>query len=257
MTSLALPVPELAWTPPGGAPQIEQPVELKLPAIVFPDGIEATESDAQKVGALVYRLGAGSEEIWNETEQAWTEPPADPAALSPVALSYKAGDPFPWQGMLVAVGMKDKDGNDRFEVASGGAPRYRLRTCALFKRDGAEFSGLSGPSAELAFVEGLQSQRFKVTMDPDDVQQAQEVTIALKNASLADAGYLKISTRSGQQVEIANCDASGVKLASVLLAADGTIHLKPAAGKKIVLEGDLEAQRIRYQPSGGGAATDL
>ena len=258
MSALALPVPELAWKPPGGAPQIQQPVDLRLPALVFPDGAEASEADAQIVGAYVYRLGVAGEELWNETEKRWTEVPAEPGAAPPLPLTYKAGDPFPWQGMLVAIGQKDKDEKPRFQPASGDSPRYRLRAFARFKRDGVEFTGLSGPSAELQFVDAQESERFKVLMDPEDTQQVEELTVLLKNAGLAAAGYLKISTRGGQQVEIANCDASGNPLASVLLKADGSILLQPAGGKKIVLGGDLEAQRIRYQPSsGGGGPTDL
>lgn len=257
MSALGVPVPELAWKPPGGAPQLQQPVDLKLPVLLFPDGAEATEADAQIVGAYVYRLGVAGEELWNETEQRWTEVPAEPGALPPLALTYKAGDPFPWQGMLVAIGQKDKDDNPRFAAASGGAPSYRLRAYARFQRDGVEFTGLSAPSPELQFVDAQQGERFKVLMDPEDLQQVQEIRLLLKNASLDEAGYLKITTRGGQQVEIANCDASGNALASVLLRADGSILLQPAPGRKVVLGGDLEAQRIRYQPSGGGSPIDL
>ena len=257
MSPLGVPVPELAWKPPGGAPQIAQPVDLKLPALQFPDGAEATEADAQIVGAYVYRLGVAGEELWNETEQRWTEVPAELGALPPLPLTYKAGDPFPWQGMLVAIGQKDKDDNPRFQPAAGGAPRYRLRAFARFQRDGVEFSGLSAPSPELQFVDAQQSERFMVLMDPEDPQQVEEIKLALKNASLAEAGYLKVSTRGGQQVEIANCDASGNPLASVLLQADGSIRLRPAAGRNIVLGGDLEAQRIRYLSSDGITVKDL
>ena len=256
MTALAVPAPELAGKPPG-APQIEQPVDVKLGALRFPDGSDATDADAQTVGAYVYRLGATGEELWNEKEQRWTDVPDDPSALPPLPLQYRAGEPLPWQGLLIAIGMKDKDGNDRFDAVSGGGPRYRLRAYARFKRDGAEYSGLSVPSAELEFVKGANSQRFQVTMDPEDPQQTQEVTLRLRNAGLADAGYVRISTKSGQQVEVANLDASGAPLALIRLAADGSILLQPASGKKIVLQGDLEAQHIRYQPSAGGAVKDL
>lgn len=258
MNSLSLPAPELSWTP-AGSPQLEQPVEVRLLAIRYGDGAEALEADAQKIGAYVFRLGSGGEEIWNETEQRWAEVPADPAALQPVPLIYKAGDPLPWQGMLIAIGQQDKDGNPRFDKAAGGEPRYRLRAYGKFKRDGADYAGLSDPSPELAFVSGAENQRFAIEMEPapPDPQQCELVRILLKNASLAKAGYLEIRTTGGQEVEIGNFDASGGPLAVVLLAADGSIRLQPASGKKIVLAGDLEAQRIRYQPSGGGAAVDL
>lgn len=256
MIALDVPAPELAGTP-AAAPHLEQPVLVKLSGLHFPDGSEATDAYAQTVGAYVYRLRAAGEELWNEAEQRWTNVPEDPSALPPLPLQYKAGEAQPWQGLLIAIGMTDKDGKERFDPASGGDPRYRLRAHVRFKRDGAEYSGLSSPSATLEFVKGVDSQRFQVTMDPNDPQQTQEVTLRLRNAGLVDAGYLRISTKSGPEVEVANLDASGAPLASVLLAADGTIRLKPATGKKIVLEGDLEAHHIRYQPAGGGAARDL
>ena len=152
--------------------------------------------------------------------------------------------------------MKDKDGGDRFAKAAGSVPRYRLRAYARFNRADGDYAGLSAPSSDLAFVSAADTQRFKVDMQPDP-QQTEEVTLVLKNAGLAAAGYVKISTRGGQVVEIGNLDASGAPLAMMRLAADGSILLQPAAGKKIVLAGDLEAQRIRYQPAAGGAPVDL
>jgi hypothetical protein len=256
VTPLDLPVPQLSWKP-AGAPQIEQPVELRLPAIVYPDGVEALEADAQQVGAYVYRLGAAGEEFWNEAEQRWAQAPSDPGALPPVPFIYKAGDPLPWQGMLIAIGAKDKDDADRFAKAAGGEPRYRLRAYGRFKREGTEYAGLSEPSGELAFVSGLENQRFGIVMQPADPDPTGKVTILLKNASLAPAGYLEIRASGGQEVEIANCDASGAKLAAVLLAADGSIQLTPAAGRKVVLARDLEAQRIRYLSSDGVTVKNL
>lgn len=253
MIALTLPAPEL----PPGAPQIEQPLELKLPAIVFDDGIEATDAEAQNVGTHVYRIGPGGEELWNETERRWAEVPDDLDGLPPLPLTYKAGDPFPWQGMLVAIGQKDKDGNPRFEVAAGGEPRYRLRTYARFQRDGGDYAGLSIPSADIEFVRGAEKQRFGVQMTPGDPQLAETVRIQLKSASLAPAGYVEIRAAGGAAVEIGNFDPAGAPLAVVQLAPDGSIRLQPAAGMKVVLAGDLEARRIRYLSSDGTTTKDL
>jgi hypothetical protein len=253
MIDLNVPVPELRWKP-SGAPQIEQPVEVRLPAIRLPDGTEATDADAQKVGAYVYRYGAAGEELWNETEQSWGDAPADLGALPPVALAYKKGDPFPWQGMLIAIGLKDRDGQPRFSKAAGGEPRYRLRAYAKLKRDGADYAGLSALSPELAFVGAGETQRFAVTMTPEDPQQTEKVRIQLKNASLAPAGYLEIRASGGQEVEIANCDASGNKLASLRLGADGAIYLE---AQKVVLNCNLETRQIRYLSSDGVTMKNL
>jgi hypothetical protein len=257
MTPLTVPPPELSWKPPG-PPQIEQPVELKLPALRFEDGIEAAEADMQKVGAYVYRYGPAGEELWNETEQRWGDAGVDPAALPPVPFVYKAGEPLPWQGTLIAIGQKDKDDKDRFGKAVGGEPRYRVRAYAQFKRDGAvDYAGLSELSSELAFVSGLDNQRFGVEMTPEQPDPTERVRVQLKNASLAPAGYLEIRTTGGHAIEIKNFDPSGAPLAIVQLAPDGSIHLQPAPGQKIVLEGDVEARRIRYLSSDGVTTKDL
>lgn len=255
MTPLSVPPPQLSWKD-AGAPQIEQPVEVKLPALRYADGVEASDAEMQKAGAYLYRHSSAGEELWNESEQRWGPAPPDPTSLPPLPFAYKKGDPLPWQGTLVAIGQQDKDGQDRFAKAAGGEPRYRLRAYVRFTRDGVDYAGLSAPSDELAFVSGLDNQRFVVDMKPD-AKQTDTVMLALKNASLAIAGYLKISTPGGQAVEVASCDAAGNPLAVMQLAADGSIHLRPAAGRTIVLEGDLEAQHVRYQPAAGGPAKDL
>ena len=255
MIALPLPDPQLGWAPAGPA-QLEQPVEVRLPALPYPDGTEAVEADALRIGAYVHRFDAAGERVWDEKAQSWIDVPADLAALQPVPFIYKAGDPLPWQGTLIAIGMQDKDKQPRFAKAAGGAPIYRLRAYAHFKTADAEYQGLSAYSAPLAFVSGLENLPFSIEMLPDP-QAPQRVSIKLKNAALAPAGYLEIRAAGGQEVEIANCSASGAKLAEVLLAADGSIRLKPASGQKIVLEGDLLAQRIRYQPDSGGGLVDL
>ena len=256
MTPLTVPAPQLSWKD-AGAPQLEQQIDVKLAALRFPDGLEASDAEMQIVGAYIYRTSPAGEELWNEAEQRWGVAPGDLTALPPLPFVYKKGEPLPWQGTLIAIGQKDKDGNDRFAKTVGNTPRYRLRAHARFTHAGNDYAGLSAPSADLAFISGLENQRFKVLMDPDDPQQAQEVTLLLRNSALVPAGQLKITTKNGQSVEIANFDAAGNPLAAVQVAADGSIHLKPAAGQKIVLDGDLVAQHIRYLPAAGGPALDL
>jgi hypothetical protein len=80
------------------------------------------------------------------------------------------------------------------------------------------------------------------------------VRLKLKNAALADAGYVEIRTVGGQAVEIVSCNAAGAGVASVLLSADGTIRLQ---AQRIVVAGDLETQRIRYLSSDGVTVKDL
>lgn len=260
MSLLTLDAPQLIGKPPGDVAQIEKPVQVLLAPVLFDDGAEATADDVKALGTFIYRVGAGSEAIWNEKEQAWQEAPAneaDLAELQPLPLQNKPGEEAPWQGVLVAMGAKDKEGNDRFDLASGGAPRYRVRAYARLARGGVELEALSEPSPELSFVSMAEKMRFAIELEPKALEECERVRLQLKNASLMPAGYLEIRAAAAQEVEIVNFAPAGARLASILLAADGSIHLRPASAMKIVLEGELEAQKIRYIPYTGSSVIDL
>jgi hypothetical protein len=160
--------------------------------------------------------------------------------------------------VLVAMGAKDKDGNPRFGKVSDGAPRYHARTYARLAHAGVEVEALSEPSAELAFVSMAEKMRFALVLDPEKPEECERVRVQLKNASLVPAAYLELRAGAAQEVEIANFAADGAPLASIVLVADGSIRLHPATGKKIVLEGELQAQRIKYVPyTAGGDPVEL
>lgn len=254
MNILAIPAPTLTGDPAGAAPEIEKPVAIKLPALHFGDGANLGEADVTKIGAFVYRRGAGAEEIWDEQAQAWTAAPDDLGALAgkqPLPLQFKAGEPEPWAGTLVAPGLKDKSGAPRFARQVGGLPRYYLRAFVQATRDGAVHRGLGTPSMEIAFVSATDNQRFAVELEPSEAREATRVRLALKNSSRALAGWLEVRASGGQEVEIVKCDAGGNAQSSLLLADDGSIRLRPAAGREIVLEGSLRAERVRYLNSAG------
>ena len=52
-------------------------------------------------------------------------------------------------------------------------------------------------------------------------------------------------------------DSSGTTLATVMLQASGDISLTPAAGRKVVIAGDLDVGHVSYLPSGGGGKKNL
>lgn len=255
MQTLIVPAPELVFDPPAGPPAIERPVTVRLPAVRYPDAQALSIDDVRTLGAFVFRGATGSEEVWDETSQAWTTAPADVAglaALKPLALAPTAGESASWQGVLVAAGQKDKAGKPRFASAAGGTPVYRLRAFASAVRNGIEHRGVGAPSPDLQFVSGAENRRFALSFDTEDASDAGRARLTLKNSSLKPAGYIEIRATGGQEVEIANCHWSGAVLARVTLSADGDIHLAPATGRQIVLEGRLEAQQITYQPHAGG-----
>lgn len=257
---LTLPAPILATDPPAGPPSLEKPVTLKLGPLTFPDGQPLQQDDTRKIGVFVYRSSGSGEEIWNDSEQNWTAVPADPAALGALTalpLLFKAGDPAPWQGLLVAAGQKDKGGGPRYITAQNGAPAYRVRAFVQARQNGVEHIGLGPQSPDLHFVSLADSQRFAVQLDTGDAQNCQEVKLMLKNSALNAAGYLQIRTTGGQEVVIANCTPGGAPHARITLMDNGDIRLEPASGRNIVLAGTLEAERINYQPAGGAGRQTL
>ncbi len=248
-------VPQFTFDPPGSGAELEKPVNLKVSTIQYTDGSALTQEEARKVGAFVYRVSAGAEEIWNEDEQRWVPVPVsmrDLSALTPLPLIYKSAEPEPWQGVLVAAGQSDHVGAPRFDKAGNGGPAYRLRAFAQARRQSVDHYGLSDASASLLFTSATDKQRFSVDLDTGSNRDCRRVRLLLKNASLRTAGYLEIRSDSGQEIEIANFTASGAKLASIVLENNGDIRLDPASGRNIVLGSTLEAQRIRYQPLAGG-----
>jgi len=261
MAALTVPVPQLQYDPRGPAAQLEKQVNVKLAAVTYDDGQAATQDELQKIGAFVYRVATqgGSEEIWNDAEQAWQPAVTDVttlAGLTPIALTFKPGDAAPWQGMLVAAGQKDKDGTARYGKSVNGHPVYRLRGFAQFKRNGVTAAGLSAPTADLSFVSAIDNQRFGISFDTETAADCTLARVQIKHPGLQPAGYVELRA-SGPEIEIANCDAGGQPIARVLLTAAGDIELRPAAGRKVIVQGDLEAEHVRYLPAGGAVKQDL
>lgn len=252
---LNLVAPQFAFDPPSSGAELETPINVGVAGIQYPDGSALSQNEARKVGAFIYRVSAGIEEIWNEADQRWAPVPlgiAGLAELTPLPLIYKGGDPQPWQGLLVAAGQKDYAGDSRFDKASNGGPTYRLRAFAQASRESIDYYGLSDASANLLFTSATDNQRFSVDLDTGSNRDCRRVRLILKNANLRTAGFLEIRTDTGQEIEIANFAVSGAKQASIVLENNGDIRLRPANGRNVVLGSTLEAERIRYQPSAGG-----
>lgn len=248
--TLTVPVPQLVTNPPAGPPELEKPVKVTLGPLRYADGSAVAAADATKVGAFIYRNLGGADELWNDASKSWGAPVADAelAARSPLPLLASTDQPGSWQGTLVAVGIKDAAGADRFKKATGGTPRYRLRAFAQATRAGATSVGLSGFSSELQFVSAADNQRFTIGFDTATAKDCNRVRFTLKNAAMVQTGFVEIRTTSGREIEIANCDGGGNVLARLLLGAAGEIRLEPAAGQAVILGGRLEAKEIRYLP---------
>jgi len=253
VASLVLPVPLISQPGVAGPSfEIEKPLVIALPPPALPGGLAVTAETVVKFGVFVYRNG----EIWNETAQAWQSAPADPQSLAewtPLLLAYQAGQPLPWQGTLVAMGQVDKNQAPRFAPLNEGGASYRLRAFALIKDADVSYLGLGPESAGIVFVKTMGQENFKFEFDTDGPKDCREVVIRLSDGANR-VGYLKISA-ANRQVEVASCDAGGVPRAKLVLNSSGDIEIQPSG--KLIVQGDLEAGRIRYQPAAGGAKRDL
>ena len=254
-TVLLVPAPALVIDPAGPLAAIEKPVNVRLGPLVHADGLQATADELLRIGAFIYRVAsaAGVEEIWNDALQTWQPSTIDPSALdalAPLPLAFKAGDAQPWQGVLLAAGQKDRDGAPRFAPASNGVPHYRLRAVVRFRHGSGIDAGLSAASADLRLFSSADNQRFKIAFDTGSVNDCKTARIALRNADQVTTGFVELRA-GGPELEIATCDADGNARANVVINADGDIELFPAAGRRVIVHGDLEAEHVRYLPAGG------
>jgi hypothetical protein len=252
---MTIPKPTLQFEDAGGGTAaLEKPVNVLIGEVK--EGTTALGPDLLATfGLFSYRRatsGAGLE-IWDDGAKQWKPDPGTAVdSIKPSMLANKQGDPNPWQGIVVAAGGKDSSGQPQFAKAKSGYPSYSFRAWFATK-DGTD-KKLSDPTDNLQFVGS--SDKNLMVVGPGDDEKPEEATqsrVQLKDTSLNVIGQLLIERDSpGARVTVSN--AAG---ASVVLHPDGHIELKPAAGKNVVVSGDLETERITYQPSGGGPKREL
>ena len=250
--ALNIPPPTL----PATTLPLSKPVVATLTGLKYADGAPVAAGDVSSIGMFAFRGPPGGGEIWDEGARKWSPIPANDAimALKPFVGMPKDGSTASWNATLVAIGQTDAAGAKVYAAASGGTPQYYLRAFARAKHNGSDQTGLSAPTSAFTFVDPGANARFTTQFDTPDTQpdSAHRVRMLLKGDALQTAGYLEIRSQPSFEVEIANCDASGNTLAKVLLRANGEIHLMPANGARVIVESDLETNRILYAPFGGG-----
>lgn len=260
VSALALPAPTLTWPGGGAAAPIERPVDIAVPPVTLPDGQAAQGDAVLRFGLLLQRDGGL---WWHEKAQAWRASAADAAEFlaadppfEPLVLQHQPGKLPRWTGQWVAAGVKDGAGAPRFVPQDAGGPSYTARLIALVQRDGVAWLGLGPSSAPLQFISTRGRQRFTTAFDtagPDDCTEAE---LLLRDAAGRFSGWLRLAS-SPRATELAQFDAAGSPLARITLNAAGEIELQPAAGRRVRVLGDIETERIRYQPAGGGGKRDL
>lgn len=247
---LTAPAPQLAYEALG--PSV---AAAELPVTVTVGPVLAEESpqgpaELSTFGLIGYRqvLPGALAEVWDADTSRWL-PEGEVAAAT--QLAYLPEQPDPWQGIVVAAGGTDAYGDPQFAKAVGGYPSYSFH--ALFiSRAGEVF--LSGPSEAVTFA-GVADRNLMVLGpgEGEEPDEATEARLLLKNTGLQVIGGLVVRRESpGAEVTLSN--SAG---ASVVLRPDGSIELRPASGRTVVVAGDLDAERVVYRPAGGGTKRAL
>lgn len=256
MSDISIPIPIVKGEDVAlGLTIMEKLIKVSCAAVVFNDGTVFNQSNLGTAGFFIYRLmtAISPTEIWNEDNKIW-EPDSGtiPSSLKLKPLLFKQGDPFPWQGPLVAVGQKDKNDNDQFQQATGLYPQYFIRAYFASMRNGNLISDLSAPSSTIRFVSITDVMRAGIRVDKKP-ETANEVELFLRNDTRQDIGLVTIKNDGNQgRIEISNFDAIGGLKAQIILHSTGDIEIRPASGRQIIFSGtigSINAERIFYQPA--------
>ena len=259
--SLAVPQPTLVFKPVLGAyAPLEDVVTVSFPIVRFPDGSAMTAGDYAAARALLTRtLTAGSTaDVWDPQMRKWRPlSGVDPTSIDGVPLVPAKAAGAAWSGTLNPADQTDSGGAPAIQIAVGNFPQYRLRGVFRARRDSTEAFGIGPDSTPIIFASADAAKRFAADLTPN-ADSATRARLVLRNPAAQDLAVLDMDASSGTTViTLSNSGSGGGVLASVALAADGSIVLTPAAGKRVIVAGDLETGRIRYQPVGGGAKQDL
>jgi hypothetical protein len=236
-----------------GVAAMEKPLSVGL-GPVLADGNALGSADLKVAGLLAFRRAApgATTEVWNRDAKRWEpDPTPDLSAVSTEMLAFRADQPTPWQGIVVPAGGMDATGRPQFGKVVGGYPSYTFR--ARFVTRTGE-SGVSAPSQAVAFASVADANLM--ILGPGDDEKPDQATLArieLKSPGLQTIGGLVIRRDApGAQITLSN--AAG---AAVVLQPDGSIEMRPAPGKGVLIAGDIETERVVYQPAGGGLKKTL
>jgi len=164
-----------------------KPIDLRCTGITFPDGRPLVFDNALASGFVLYRAMTA----WHEGDpRSWVAAVPGPKAQP---LLY---DEDVWKSILVAIGEKDAQDNDKFEQpASGQPPSYYVR-CFFAGKDvhGVRHEGASPPSNMVKLV-GAQDSADEVAgieFVPPDLKKVETVRIFLKHPPLNQRAALTL-----------------------------------------------------------------
>lgn len=249
---LTVPAPTLAYEPlAGGAAALELPLTVSL-GPVSRDGAALELADLATFGLVTSRRLSGGmpPEVWAPQTKQWL-PDTGPEPTRSQPLAFMAGTAQPWQGIVVAAGAVDAADLPVFSAGVGGFPSYTF--AGVFVTHDGEL-GVSGTSPAVSFVPV--TDRNLMVVGPGDGEKPEKATktrVQLRSTSLAILGGLVIE-RATPGAEVTLSNSAG---ASVVLRPDGSIEVCPAAGRSVIVAGDLETEKVTYRPADGSPKKTL
>ena len=226
---LQVPAPALVFTPAGGGAPLEQAVTIDFAEVRFPDGSAMTADDYAGAVAVLGRTNApgAAPEVWDAAGKTWRPlAGSDLSQLGGIPLIPPTGGGAPWKGLLLGAAERDAGGNSQIRAALGHFPQYTVRGAFQARRGTTRAHGVGPQSTPIEFAESVK--------------------------------VLEVDTSTATPViTILNRSPGGTPMARVRLEDDGGITLIPAAGRRVVIQGDLEVEHVRYLPVGGVVKADL
>jgi hypothetical protein len=163
---------------------LNKPIELTCTGITFPDGRPLVSDNALASGFLLYRTTAqGTVTAWHEDDpRAWV-----PAVPGPEAQPLLYHEDV-WKFILVALGEKDAQDNDKFEQPPTGQPPSYYVRCFFAGKDvhGERHEGASPPSnvVTLKSAEDSKDDVAGIEFVPPDLKKVETVRVFLKHPTL-------------------------------------------------------------------------
>lgn len=251
--ALTVPQPTLTFEDAGGGVAVlEKPITVLIGPVAEAGGTALTPAGLSVFGlSLRRRTAPGAQlEVWDDGPKSWAVDQSG-RLPKPIALAYRAGDPHPWQGIVVAAGMRDATGRPTLSKATNGYPQYTLAG-AFAAKSGTV--GIGPQTAPITFAGS--SDRNLVVLGAGNGEQLDQATQArlLLAYPLGHVlgGLTVLRDSPGATVRLENAAGAGV-----VLHADGSIEIAPAPGRGVRIAGDVETEHIRYLPAGGGPKKNL